>query len=103
MAETILDLGGKRWPIRPLTLRDVRDIGLITAAPLPTDPVERERAGYDRMVASLVAALARGNPEVTADAIWALEIGLADLVAAYRQVLELSGMRLQGEALAGSA
>jgi hypothetical protein len=98
-------LGGRYFAVRPLTLRQLRDVGIMVAgaADLPAEPGARERRAYDQMVEVVSVALRRDSPDMTADAIYDLEIGLAELQAAHRAILRHSGLVASGEPAAASS
>jgi hypothetical protein len=105
MATITLALGGRHFAIRPLTLRQLRDVGIMVAgvADLPAEAGARERRAYDQMVEIVSVALRRDAPEMTSDAIYDLEIGLAELQAAHRAILRHSGLVASGEPAAASS
>ncbi len=107
MSETItITLGGRVFTIRPLTLRQIRDlgVGLVKAAARPTDAAAAEREAYDRMVETVAGGLARDYPEITAEALLDMEVSLAELQRARLAVLEHSGLiESKGEAAAGAS
>jgi hypothetical protein len=98
-------LGGRDFAIRPLTLRQLRDLGvaLATMQEPPAGAAEREKLAYDRMVEGLAIALRRDAPEMTADAIYDLEATLPELRAAWTALLAHSGLVPAGEAPAAAA
>lgn len=98
-------LGGRFFQIRPLTLRQLRDVGVMVAktADLPADAGERERRAYDQMVEIVAVALRRDAPDMSPDAIYDMEIGLAELQAAHRAILRHSGLVAPGEPAAASS
>lgn len=98
-------LGGRYFAVRPLTLRQLRDVGVRVAgvADLPADAAARERRAYDQMVEIVSVALRRDSPDMTEDAIYDMEIGLAELQAAHRAILRHSGLVAAGEPAAASS
>ncbi|MDB5405676.1 MAG: hypothetical protein JWL84_588 [Rhodospirillales bacterium] len=106
MADSIkITLAGTDYEIRPLTLGQLRTLGIGLRTPYSEDPAKAEGDAYDRMVANVAAALSRGNPDMTAEAIFESEITLAELNAANRAILEHSGLVVapKGEAEAGTS
>jgi len=97
-------LGGRTYPVRRLTIGQLREIGIgATAASdllARSTAAEREAAAYDAMIATIVAALARDTPEITAQSILEIETDFAELRDAHRAVLALAGLIPAGETAA---
>lgn len=95
MPKTItLTFGTKEYVVRALTIGQLESLGVGMAAMrrLPEDPVEAERASFENMVDTLVIALSRDDPDMTADKVRSLEADAAQLRASVRAILELSGL-----------
>lgn len=95
---TSLVYGGRKFEIRPLTLRQIRDL-------LPALSVAAEGFGTESGIAAcariLAAALGRDHPEMTFDTVLECETSPAEIAAAVNAVIELSGLVPAGEAKAG--
>jgi len=102
-----INLGGRTYEVRRLTIGQLREIGIgtTTAADLlaKSTAAEREAAAYDAMIATIRAALARDTPEITAQSILEIETDFSELRAAHRAVLSLAGLLPVGEAGAASS
>ena len=97
--------GERRFTIRPLTIGQLRAIG-IGAAKLrqaPDDPVSAEAAWYDGMAEIISAALIRDHPEMTVAAVLDLEADVPRLIEANRTILRLSGLVPAGEGVAAAS
>jgi hypothetical protein len=94
MPETKITLAGRDYGIRPLTLRQLRDLGICLARgrTAPTDAAAAEQLAYDNMIETVAAALARDHPAMTGEAILDLEVTLAELQRANLAILEHSGL-----------
>jgi hypothetical protein len=106
MPDVTIRLGGRDYVVRPLTLRQLRELGvcLAKARAAPPDPAAAEKLAYDNMVETVAAALSRDNPVVTADVILDLEVTLTELSQANMTILQHSGLVLSpGEAKAEAA
>jgi hypothetical protein len=100
-----LRFGNKEFFVRPLTLRQLRDIGVglaSQAGPANGGAVDAERAAYDGMIDVVKAALARDYPE-EAEKILDFEVDWPTLTSAHRDILRLSGLVPSGEASAASS
>jgi hypothetical protein len=105
MAATTLVFGSREYTIRPLTIGQLRAIG-IGAAKLrqpAQDPVAAEGAWYDSMAEIISAALMRDHPEMTTDAVLGLESDVQRLLEANRSILRLSGLVPPGEGPAAAS
>jgi hypothetical protein len=97
MTETI-DLGGRRFELRPLTLGRLRPVldalGAMTG---------KSGGALIEAAAQVVAAgLAPAHPELTADALLDLEANVEELNAAVAAILAVAGLR-PAENAAGEA
>ena len=94
MPETTITLAGRNYAVRPLTLRQLRDLGICLAKgrAAPSDAAAAERLAYDAMIETIAAALARDHPAMTGEAILDLEISLVELQRANLAILEHSGL-----------
>jgi hypothetical protein len=103
MAETAtIALGGRQFTVRPLTFRQLRDIEAALDQALKAGA--QTRINFDAAIDILAAALGRGDPTITRDALLDLEGGKDEIVAATRTILRLSGYvgdTAPGEAHAG--
>ena len=100
MAEAItIALGGRQFRIRALSFRQLRDIEEALGRAL--DAGAQTRIDFDAAIDIVAAALTRTDPAMNRDAILDLEGTKADIVAATRAVLNLSGYVAQGEAPPG--
>ncbi|HXE17655.1 MAG TPA: hypothetical protein VN632_10525 [Stellaceae bacterium] len=105
MAETAsVTLGGRRYEIRALTFRQLRDIEEALGRALQSGA--RTRIDFDAAIDILAAALSRSHAAMTRDALLDLEGTKNEIVAATRAVLQLSGyvdeVSPPGEAHAGN-
>lgn len=102
---TSLVFGGREFTVRPLTIGQLRAIG-VGAAKLrqrPEDPVAAEARFYDAVAEIISAALLRDHPEMTPEAVLGLEADVPRLVEANRIILRLSGLVPMGEAQAAAS
>lgn len=102
-----ITLGGVAYIFRPLTIRQLRDLGLGTERrreiyAQPAGP-EREGAVFDNMVEAIALALVRDHPELTAGALLDVEADMQEVFAAYRAVLVASGFVPKSEPALGEA
>ncbi|HXP29711.1 MAG TPA: hypothetical protein VN832_01385 [Stellaceae bacterium] len=99
-----LTFGGQDFTVRPLTIGQLRAVGVGAAKLRQTadDPVAAEGAWYDAMAEIISAALRRDHPEMTVEAVLALEADVPRLVEANRVILRLSGLVPAGEARAAA-
>jgi hypothetical protein len=96
MAETAtIALGGRQFEIRALTFRQLRDIEEALGRALKAGA--QTRIDFDAAVDIVAAALTRTDPAMNREAILDLEGTKADIVAATRAVLALSGYVDGGE------
>jgi len=99
-----INLGGRTYEVRRLTIGQLREIGIGTTAAADllakSTAAEREAAAYDAMIATILAALARDTPGITAQSILEIETDFAELRDAHRTVLALAGLLPAGEAAA---
>ena len=105
MAEAItLKFGDRTFTVRPLTLGQLRAIGVGSARirTLPADPIDAEAAWYDTNFEILAAALGRDYPEMTPEAVRGLETDFRGLLETSSAILRLSGLIPSGEAKAGA-
>jgi hypothetical protein len=103
MQKSVLTFGARDYAIRPLTLGQLRAIGIGAARlrSLPADPAAAEAQWYDCMAEIVAAALQRDHPEMTIESVLALETDLPGLLAANRAILELSGLVKRGDSAPG--
>ena len=92
-------LGDADFAIRPLTLRQLRNVLPAFARAGATSAED----GVDAAIEILAAALSRDHPEITRDALLETEASVQELAAAVTAVARLSGLVAPGEAQAGSA
>ena len=96
-AKTII-LGGRELTVRPLILRQLREVlpAFARAAGMTS------AGGIDAAIDIVAAALSRDHPELTREAILELEGTARELTRAVGAVAELSGLVAAGEPPAGS-
>ena len=89
---TSITLAGRGFAIRPLTLGQLRDVlpAFARAAGLAKEE------SIDAAIDILAAALSRDHAALTRDALLALEIRPAELVAAVDAIARLSGLVEEG-------
>jgi len=87
-------LAGADYPIRPLTLRQLRLVlpAFARAANVASD------AGVDAAIDILAAALSRDHPTLTRDALLEIEVSPRELADAVATVAQVSGLVQPGEA-----
>ncbi|MGH6975801.1 MAG: hypothetical protein ACREED_02120 [Stellaceae bacterium] len=88
MTSTTITLGGRAYPIRPLTLGQLRIVLPAFARAARLNAAE----GIDAAVDILAAALARDHASLTRDALLELEMLPAELAASVARIAELSGL-----------
>lgn len=104
-----ITLAGTEYEVRPLTLRQIRDIAASTSAAL--DEVKDRKSGtklnWDRQVEVVSTALSRDYPDVTPEFILELAIDYREIFKANDAILEFSGLltkeKAPGEAVAEAA
>ena len=94
-----IKLADQEFSIKPLPLRIVKELDLLRTQDLPTSAKERETLFFDMYVDSVTAAIKSSNPLFTRDMLLDLPIPLPQLIAAYKRVMEASGL-IMGEAKA---
>lgn len=92
MDPVTITLARKAYPVRPLTLGQLRRLSIgIRKAP-PADPEAAEEWAFDQALDVIAAALERDHPEVTRAALLGLEATLPEMNAASLAILRLSGL-----------
>ena len=91
--------GGRVFRVRPLTLRQIRDI-------LPALNIAASGFGTAESMQAcavvIAAALGRDHPEMTLDAVLDCETAPSEITGAVNAIVTLSGLVPAGEAPAGS-
>jgi hypothetical protein len=103
MSGATITLGGRAFPIRRLTLGQIRELCVSQAEPVPAEASVAERRSWERMLRTVVVALSRDNPEVTEEAVLEMEATLTELTAAHVAILKFSGLVKSGEAEAATS
>jgi len=98
MNSKIITLGGRDFAIRPLTLRQLRDVlpAFARAAGMTSED------GINAAIDIVVAALSRDHGALARDAILDLESTAQELARAVGAIARLSGLVSEGEPAAGS-
>lgn len=90
MAENVtITLGGRDFRVRPLNFRQLREVEEALGKALKAGPMTR--IDFDAAIDILVTALGRNEAKLDREALLDLEGTKAELVAATRAILELSG------------
>ncbi len=92
-------LGGRTFLVRPLTLRQLRNI--LPAFARAAD--FSDERGFDGALDIIAAAVSRDAPDVTRDGLLDLEASPAELAGALAAIARLSGLVSQGEAPAAAS
>lgn len=100
-----ITLAGKEFEVRPLTLRQIRDISVSTSGALQNDndPSVNAARAWDRRIDVLVSALKRDNPEITKDSILDMETTHEEVFKAHDDLLRFSGLVPKEDAKPGEA
>lgn len=99
MKAAIIELSGRQFHLRPLTLGQLR---IVLPAFARAAGLAHEDA-IDAAIDILVAALSRDAPEMTHAALLEAEILPAELIAAVDAIAKLSGLVPQGDPQSGEA
>lgn len=94
-----ISLGGRRWSLEPLTLRQLRVVLPELSAMGKAITNNDLGAMIDHAACALRGALSRHDPEITVDQILDLECSQTELLDAVFAIATASGLT-QGEALA---
>jgi hypothetical protein len=92
-----IKLGGEDFPVEPLTLGQLRAIGIGGARMRPVagaDPAKAEEAWYDGTIEVLCAALKKKPDEIKAIA----GVTLDQLLEANKEIFKISGLTKKAEA-----
>jgi len=102
MPETItINLAGRDFTVRRLTLRQHRAIGIgVLRAGSADDGVVY---AIDQAIEVISAALARDNPDVTMESILDMEISSKDVMKVSASILQFGGFIQKAETASGEA
>lgn len=96
MSETTnITLAGKDYPVRPLTLRQVRDVFPVLSGLSGLNLKEAD--SINTLVNAVSTTLRRDHPELTEEVILDQEVTVAELTTALRVVGKLAGLKYKDE------
>jgi hypothetical protein len=94
-----ISLGGQDYRIRPLNLRQLRDLGIGAAVAgekqLSADPAEREAALWDRWIDIILLGINPEHADITRENLLAMHTTSRELVTAVNQILEFAGVEME--------
>ncbi|MGH6967577.1 MAG: hypothetical protein ACREEN_00535 [Stellaceae bacterium] len=87
-----ITLAGVEYPVDQLTLGQIEDLSVAALLPDDPDPQANVRRGFQRARETIAAALSKTAPDMTAEKLRDLVVTREEFNAAYRKVLEFSGL-----------
>ena len=111
MEKLEIKLGDRTFRVRPLTLGQLRELGIgsanSTSQMAAAKTGEREALVWDRWIEIILLGIGPEHPDVTRDNLLATHMTTKGLVDAVNEILEFAGIEMKekgaGEALAAAS